>query len=88
MAKYINIHLLVVTDFVPSTTLAMAEDVHASKSGTLIAADATLICLSAIAVALRLLSRRLSRSGLWYDDYAIMFAMVLAWMLPVCNFIG
>ena len=63
----------------------MAEDVHATKTGTLIAADAMLIYLSAIAVALQLLSRRLSRSGLWYDDYAIMFAMVLAWMLLVYN---
>lgn len=66
----------------------MAEDIHASKTGTLLAADITLIILSGIAVALRLLSRRLSRVGLWYDDYAIMLALPLAWMLPVCNFIG
>lgn len=66
----------------------MAEDVHASKTRTLLAADITLIFLSAIAVALRLLSRRLSRAGLWYDDYAILVAMPLAWMLPVLNLIG
>lgn len=66
----------------------MAEDVHASKTGTLLAADITLILLSATAVALRLLSRRLLRAGLWYDDYAIMVAMPLAWMLPILNLIG
>ena len=61
---------------------------QASKTGTLVAADITLIMLSGIAVALRLLSRRLSRVGLWYDDYVILVAMPLAWMLPVCNLIG
>ena len=66
----------------------MADDFHASKTGTLLVADTALIILSAIAVALRLLSRRLSRAGLWYDDYAILVAMPLAWMLPVLNFIG
>ena len=66
----------------------MAEDVHASKEGRLLAADITLIILSGTAVALRLLSRRLSRVGLWYDDYVIMIALLLAWMLPVLNFIG
>lgn len=66
----------------------MEEDVHASKTGTLVAADITLIVLSATAVGLRLLSRRLSKAGLWYDDYAIIIAMPLAWMLPVLNLIG
>lgn len=68
--------------------LAMAEDRHASKSKTLLAADITLIFLSAVGVALRLLSRNLSRAALWDDDYAIIVAMPLAWMLSVLNLIG
>lgn len=66
----------------------MAEDVHASKIPTLIAADVTLICLSAIAVALRFLSRRISGAGFWWDDWVILVAMPLAWQLPTINIIG
>ena len=66
----------------------MGEGTYASKTGDLIAADIALICLSGTAVALRLLSRRVSRAGLWYDDYTIVVAMALAWVLPILNIIG
>ena len=66
----------------------MAGNVHATKTGKLIGADIVLILLSGIAVALRFWSRKISRVGFWYDDYTILVALLLAWMLPMLNLIG
>ncbi len=66
----------------------MAENVYATKTSKLIGADVVLIILSGIAVALRLWSRKISRVGFWYDDYTILLALPLAWMMPMLNLIG
>lgn len=64
------------------------EDIYATKTRSLIAADITLICLSSIFVALRFLARRIARAGLWYDDYAIAAALPLAWLPAIMNLVG
>lgn len=66
----------------------MAENTYATKTGKLIGANIVLILLSGIAVALRFWSRKISRVGFWYDDYTILLALLLAWMMPMLNLIG
>lgn len=66
----------------------MAENLYATKTGKLIGANVVLILLSGIAVALRFWSRKVSRIGFWYDDYTILLALLLAWMMPMLNLIG
>ena len=66
----------------------MAENIYATKTGKLIGANVVLILLSGIAVALRFWSRKISRVGFWYDDYTILLALLLAWMMPMLNLIG
>ena len=66
----------------------MADNIYATKTGKLVYADAALMILSSLHVALRLVSRRLTKAKLWYDDYAIIIALPLAWMLPILNIIG
>ena len=66
----------------------MSAEQRASKQGTLIASNVALICISGLAVAFRLLSRRISKAKLWWDDYTIIVAMPLAWALPIINIIG
>ena len=66
----------------------MAEDLKINKQGKLIGVNITLVVLSAIFVALRLLARRIARAGLWYDDYAIIFALISAWLTAVMNLVG
>lgn len=66
----------------------MAEDIYATKTARLIGADIVLILLSGIAVALRFWSRKISKVGFWYDDYTILIAMALAWVMPMLNLIG
>lgn len=45
------------------------------------------MCLSGIAVALRLILRRTSKAGLWYDDYAIIIALFFSYGLEIPVFI-
>ena len=66
----------------------MAENIYATKTGKLVGANIVLIILSGIAVALRLWSRKISRVGFGYDDYTILLALPLAWMMPMLNLIG
>lgn len=46
------------------------------------------MCLSGIAVALRLILRRTSKAGLWYDDYAIIVALFFSYGLEIPVFIS
>lgn len=64
------------------------ENIHATKTRTLIGVDIGLLCLSTTFVALRFLARRIARAGLWYDDYAIAAALPLAWVPAIMNLIG
>ena len=59
-----------------------------SQQPLLIRAEVIWIVLTTSAVALRLLARRVSGAGLWYDDYAILVAMLFAWALVILVFIG
>ena len=59
-----------------------------SRVGHLVTADVVIICLAVIAVALRLISRFTVKAGLWWDDYAIVFALPLALALPILNLVG
>ena len=66
----------------------MIQDLNASEQGKLIGANVTIMSLSALFVALRFLARKMTRAGIWYDDYAIIVALLLAWMTAVINLIG
>ena len=58
-------------------------NVHANSGPKIIAVSVTLIVIAAIAVILRFVSRILSKAGLWWDDWAILLAMVSAgWENP------
>lgn len=51
-------------------------DLSESQTPRIIAASITLISLSTTAVILRLIARKLSRAGFWWDDWAILGALV------------
>ena len=57
-------------------TTAIPGDIHASKAHLILGVSIALLILSFIAVALRLLARRLSGAGLWWDDWLIIAALV------------
>ncbi|KAL9599289.1 MAG: hypothetical protein Q9219_003916 [cf. Caloplaca sp. 3 TL-2023] len=50
-------------------------NLYASQQGRIIATSAALIALTTTFVSLRLLSRRLSRAGLWWDDAFAVIAL-------------
>ena len=66
----------------------MAEDMAASRQGTIIGVTAMLLCLSTLSVILRFIVRHTTRIGFWYDDYAIVVALVLSWVSPICVLVG
>lgn len=66
----------------------MATDPEASRQPAIIGVACMLLFLSTLAVILRLLFRRRTELGLWYDDYAIVVALVLSWFSPISNLIG
>ena len=51
-------------------------DIYADRGPHLVRVCSVMIALSAIAVALRLVSRRLSKVRLWWDDWLILIALV------------
>lgn len=51
-------------------------DINDNAASRIIAVCVVLIVLAAVAVALRFVSRWLSRAGLWWDDWTILAAMV------------
>ncbi|KAI9812987.1 MAG: hypothetical protein M1832_006424 [Thelocarpon impressellum] len=53
------------------------EELRINRGGHVLGAIIPLTALSLIAVCLRLVSRRMTRARLWWDDYTIIFAMVL-----------
>ena len=57
-------------------TSAIPGDIHASRVHLILGVSIALLVLSFVAVALRLLARRLSGAGLWWDDWLIIAALV------------
>ena len=57
-------------------TSAIPGDIHASRAHLILGVSIALLVLSFVAVALRLLARRLSGAGLWWDDWLIIAALV------------
>ncbi|KAL8904400.1 MAG: hypothetical protein Q9207_003296 [Kuettlingeria erythrocarpa] len=51
-------------------------DLYANQQGRIIATSVALIVLTTAFVSLRLLSRRLSRAGFWWDDFYAVIALV------------
>ncbi|KAI4139555.1 MAG: hypothetical protein L6R39_006225 [Caloplaca ligustica] len=69
----------------PATSTA---DLYANRSAHVIAAAVVLLILPTLAVALRLLSRRMSRAGFWIDDYVVILAMVFSWGPNIINLLA
>jgi len=51
------------------------EDDHADKGGVVLGISILMTILAIMAVALRFLSRKLSRAGFWWDDWVIVMAL-------------
>ena len=66
----------------------MDSDPNASRQPAIIAVAAMLLFLSTASVILRLMFRRISGLGLWYDDYAIVVALIMSWISPISNLLG
>ena len=58
------------------TPPAPGLNLDASQQPRIIAASVVLIAISTVAVALRFLSRMVSKAGLWWDDWTMLAAMV------------
>ena len=54
----------------------MEVNLNETRQPQIIGVATMLLFLSTLAVALRLLFRRMTGMGLWYDDYTIMVALV------------
>lgn len=54
----------------------MEVNSNESRQPQIIGVATMLLFLSTLAVALRLLFRRMTGVGLWYDDYAVMVALI------------
>ena len=52
------------------------EELAINRSGHVTSAIIPMVILALVAVGLRLLSRRIKRTPLWWDDYMIIVAMV------------
>ncbi len=63
-------------------------DLFADQRRLLKIANIILIILPTIFVALRLLSRKVSRAGYWYDDLLVSVALLFSYGLPICNLIS
>ena len=63
-------------------------DLYADQSGRLKSANIALLILPSIFVALRLVSRKVSRAGYWYDDLLVLFALLFSYGLPTCNLVS
>ena len=59
-----------------------------TRQPAVIAGCVVIMGLSAIAVVLRIISRRASKSSLWYDDYLIITALLAAWGVPIAVLVG
>lgn len=44
--------------------------------------------LPTVVVALRFLARKLSKAGLWWDDWTILAALIVSWGTSICMLIG
>ena len=66
----------------------MEKIAQESRQPAVIAGCAVIMSLSAIAVALRMISRRASKTALWYDDYLIILALLPAWGVPIADLVG
>ena len=54
----------------------IGTDLSQSQTTRIIATSVILMILSAVAVLLRFAARKLSKAGLWWDDWTILGAMV------------
>ncbi|KAL8916431.1 MAG: hypothetical protein Q9208_008517 [Pyrenodesmia sp. 3 TL-2023] len=63
-------------------------EMYEDRSAHVVGASIVLIILPAIAVVLRLLSRWISRAGLWVDDYVVILALVLSWGPNITNLLA
>lgn len=53
-------------------------NIHADQRGRIIGSSVAILVITLTSVALRLLSRRLSRAGLWWDDYLTIVALIFS----------
>ena len=72
----------------------MVQDAHENKQASVIACSVIMMSLAGIAVALRLFVRlrfdvrQTSRAGLWYDDYAIIVALLFSYGMTAGFLVG
>ena len=64
------------------------DDPQATRQPAIIGVAVMLLFLSTTAVVLRLIFRRTSKIGLWWDDYTIIVALVMSWASPISNLVG
>lgn len=81
-------HLFILFHAVADISEMFQNDIHANRQIGLIVCCVIWMCLSGTLVALRLFVRRTSKAGLWYDDYAIVVALLFAYGTPVGVLIG
>lgn len=71
-----------------TTATMMDKDAEATRQPAIIGVAVMLLFLSTTAVALRLLFRRTTKTGLWWDDYIIVVALFMSWVAPISNLVG
>lgn len=63
-------------------------DLYADQGPRLKASNIALIILPTVFVALRLISRKVSRAGYWYDDLLVLLALIFSYGLTICNLVS
>ena len=62
-------------------------DLHATRQPRLIGTDITLIVVTTIFISLRLVSRRVSGAGFWWDDILVVLAWLASILLPITGLV-
>ena len=68
--------------------LGRGFNLYASQETRLKASNIALIILPTLFVALRLISRKVSRAGYWWDDGLIILSLFFSYGLPICNLVS
>ncbi|KAI4228432.1 MAG: hypothetical protein L6R36_001623 [Xanthoria steineri] len=58
------------------------------RSSHIIGSAVVLIILPTVAVILRLLSRHMSKAGLWIDDYTVILSLIISWTPNIVNLLA
>lgn len=65
-----------------------SSTLHADNGDFLVRVGISMICLSAIAVVMRFVARRLANQPVQWDDWLVLMALPAAWGVGIAEIVG